>query len=258
MSVVSAVVALAAAIIGAVIVRWAIEPSQPVVVGHARQHRVYEAETAWLLVLLAISAMVGLRRPQIRPAATVLCGGFSLALAGTGAVAVRRWNTSKGFGSVAGNLSELRLLAALLAVAGAVAAAVCLIAVLRQPRPRWDAEAVVQVATGLLVVVSVPLAMGWEYQANRTTQFGAHALMYGIPWGVTIAVGAGATPTVRRVALAVPLLAGPLLLFDPPMIPGRDVRVGYLAAAALVVGCRVAQALVRDQRAGIEQHARLS
>lgn len=243
--------AMFAAAIAVVIVRWPIEPYlSGVPSGGALQDRVYEAETWWLIALLGLAAVIGLIVERARPACALLCGGFALGLAGTGVVAVRRWNTSKGFGTTAGNLGELRVLAAALALVAGAAAIACLFAVLSAHRPVVDAGTASQVVAAVAIVVGVPLAMGWEFHSTRTTQFGAHALMYAIPWAATLVAGAF-DPALRRVALAAPLLAGALLATGDAMIPGRDVRAGYVVAAGIVAVCLVVQSIVDQRHAGL-------
>lgn len=243
--------ALLTAAVAVVVVRWRIDPySQGGSPSFALQRSVYRAETTWLIALLAISGLIGLAIERARAACTLLCGGFALGLAGTGVVAVRRWNTSKGFAAEAGNLAELRVLAAVLALVAGACAVACLVAVVTARRPEVDTGAVVQVLAGLAMIVAVPLAMGWEFRSTRTTQFGAHALMYGIPWAATLIADAF-TPTLRRVALAGPLLAGPFLVLGRPMIPGNDVGAGYVVAVGIVAVCLVAQSVADHRHADL-------
>jgi hypothetical protein len=161
----------------------------------------------------------------------------ALQLAGTGVVAHRRWFTSGGFSRHAANETTLRGMAIVLSVC-ALAIVVTCVAVLIDAgavAPARARRVVPVVVAGAAVAVIVPLAMGWESSSNRTTQGGAHALMYGIPWGVAIAGSAVLRYRERLATVAsIAVSAVPLMLWDP-MIPGDRLRFGPLVLVVALV-----------------------
>lgn len=233
--VVAAVVSLVAAVVGAVCVFWPIDALQ-LQASSVVQPSVYEAETAWLLVILAGAAVVGLvRRPFIDVGVTV-CFCAALGLVGTGVSAYRRWNTSKGFSVPAGNLSELRALSLVLAAVMTAAVLAAMFALRARfaatAHERTDTE-LAHVAAAIAIAVTVPLAMGWEPD-NRTTQLGAHLLMYGLPWAGAALIGSIGSERTRAAALATPIAAGAILFVTDPMIPAPRPWLGVIAAAVVL------------------------
>jgi hypothetical protein len=195
----------------------------------AGQRRVYGSETWWLLVLLWAGTLAVAAAPVVyRGAGAALATVSALQLAGTGVVAHRRWFTSGGFGGHATNETTLRGLAIVLTVVAVAAVAAC-VAVLVDAGafavPRRARKVVPVIVIGVAVAVVVPLAMGWE-RFNRTTQGGAHALMYGVPWGLAIC-GSAYLRYRERIATVVALaLSAISLVVWEPMIPGDRVRLG--------------------------------
>src|SRR5690606_869659 len=138
-----------------------------------------------------------------RRSAQVAAGVCGLVVAGTGAVAFRRWYTAGGFNTHATNETGLRMLAVLLACCGVVAVGAVAIDLARSAR-RLDGlglDAALLVVLGAAVAAVVPSAMGWSRGAGAT-QVGARGLMYGLPWGATIAGSAFLARSQRWVAAA--------------------------------------------------------
>lgn len=202
--------------------------------------RVYRAET-WFAVGLMTAAAVGAAVLPWKRAALAVAGVCALQLVGTGAVAHRRWRSLAGLTTSSYNLDDLRLIAILLALISALAAVIAASTVwLTRPVDRATGWA--RVAIGVVAAGAVPLAMGWE-PGNRTTQVGAHGLMYGLPWGLAIA-GAAILPRRERAAVSIALFAGATVtVLGKPMIAATRTAAGV---AVLVVA--LALAAWSDQR----------
>jgi len=79
------------------------------------------------------------------------------------------------------------------------------------------------------VAVAVPLAMGHEVGAE-TTQVGAHALMYGVPWALVLLVGALVDRTCALAAAMVVVVSSAPLLDEIVMIPATRPAAGFVVA----------------------------
>jgi hypothetical protein len=114
----------------------------------------------------------------------------AMQLGGIGSVAVKHWGPSFGMGGGYGDPHQLERQAWLLAFLGTISglAALGMLAIDRQYVLRsrvWTQ--VLCVGTGVLFVVLVPFAVGAGSAENRdATSLGAYALMYGLPWGITL------------------------------------------------------------------------
>jgi hypothetical protein len=150
-------------------------------------------------------------------------------LAGTGIVAHRRWFTSGGFGSHASNEPLLRLLALMMASAGAIAVGLLswILWVDGALRFRGWIRAVTAVAIGVTVAVMVPLQMGYE-PFNRTTQLGAHALMHSLPWALVIALSGWLDWRAALAGLATVLVCALALVGNVTMIPAQHAGNGFV------------------------------
>lgn len=201
------------------------------------QSRVYGTETWWVLALLAVGAALIVVRPALRGVGAAIAAVAAVQLVGTGLVAHRRWMTSGGLLQPAANLGTLRLLASVLSAVASlvVAAAVYVLRAERALAPpgrrRFVAPAVIG---GIAVAALVPLGMGWE-PGNGTTQVGAHALMYGIPWGLAIAGSAALRPRPRIAAIAAVLVSALTLLWWKPMIWAEREALGFVVVFVAVV-----------------------
>ncbi|WP_155370278.1 hypothetical protein [Catellatospora vulcania] len=160
-----------------------------------------------LLALLAVGGLVLLRGRPVAADVAATAGLFAAGqLSATGIWAVKHWRPFSGMVGTGYNILPLLMpLAAVLAVAGAVAAVVCL-AVMRRSGvlaaqthgyQRW-----VAFATGAAVAVGLPVAMLGGL--SPITLLGAYALLFGLPWGIALA----ATGWLRRDAA---LTAGALV-----------------------------------------------
>ncbi|MEW2444525.1 hypothetical protein [Micromonospora marina] len=134
------------------------------------------------------------------PVATGVAATVGLFAAGqlsaTGIWAVRHWRPFSGMvGTGYDRLPLLRSLAAVLAVAGALAAVFCLTAMRRDGAwaghntgtQRWVAS-----AAGAVVVVGLPVALLGGL--SPITMLGTYTLLFGLPWGIALA----ATGWLRR------------------------------------------------------------
>lgn len=201
------------------------------------QRRVYGTETWWLLVLVLAGALAIAFGPALqRAVGAALSAVAALQLAGTGVVAHRRWFTSGGFGSHAANETTLRWLAIALTVA-TLAIVVSCVSVLFDDGAVVSARArrsIPVIVAGGATAILVPLAMGWEPGA-RTTQAGAHALMYGLPWGIAIACSAFLRYRERLVTVASLAVSSVPVVLWTPMIPGDHIRLGPLVLIVTLV-----------------------
>jgi hypothetical protein len=195
------------------------------------QSRVYGVETGWVVALLwAGVVVVAIAPAMFRCVGAAVTAVAALQLAGTGVVAWRRWFTSGGIINPALNQSTLRALAIVLSVAAVVMVAMS-VAVLVDAGAvelrRRAGKAVPVVVIGVAVAIGVPLAMGWE-AGNRTTQGGAHALMYGLPWGMAIAGSVFLRYRERLATISAVALSAATLLFAKPMIHANNERLGFV------------------------------
>jgi hypothetical protein len=202
--------------------------------------------SSWLSIgLLAAAGVAWLCAPSVRfvhRAAAVVAVAAGAQLAGTGVVAWRRWMTSAGWASPAGNTTTLRSLAVVLAVAGGVAALAGLSAMWRdgtiKRRPRRLAP-VATLAVGAVVAVWLPFTIGYD-ASNRLTQVGAHALMYSLPWALVIVLVGWVDRITAYVGLGVVVLSAVPLLSDTLMVPAPHADRGFtivlFAAIAALVG----------------------
>jgi hypothetical protein len=197
---------------------------------------VYDLSTVFLLSLLLVGGVSMLFADRAaRRVGAILGLAAGAQLAGTGVVAFRRWHTSGGFTNAADNEGLLRVLAIVLAGAGATAALVSLVVLHREGvfagvgRRRGLAIAAAVAAVGL--AIAVPLAMGHDYGGERLMQGGAHALMYGLPWAVVLFVGALAD-RISAIAAALVVIASAFPLLDEVlMIPASRPSAGFVVAA---------------------------
>lgn len=218
----------------------------------ANDRSVYDVSTVFLLSLLLVAGVgVMFADRVVRRIMAVIGFAAATQLVGTGLVAWRRWHTSAGFGTKALNEELLRFLSLCLAAAGSIGAVACLTALwgdraLRRIRP-VDALLVVGAIVAAVVAVAVPIAMGHEAGA-RLTQVGAHALMYGLPWGLALLLGALVDRTSAIAAALVVLISAMALLGDIVMIPAPRADAGFAVAAVAVAVLVVAALLDRGRR----------
>ena len=223
----------------------------------AHDRSVYDISTVLQLSLLLVAG-VGLLFTDrvVRRVSAVLGIAAGAQLAGTGVVAWRRWHTSAGFGVRAGNELMLRALAPGVAVAGVAAASMCGWSLWCSRSRRRSAVAsdivdrawlpVVGAIVAAGVVVAVPLAMGHDVGAG-TTQLGAHALMYGLPWALVLLVGALVDRTCALAAAMVVVVSSAPLLDAILMIPATRPAAGFVVA--VLGGCSVAIVALFDRPA---------
>jgi hypothetical protein len=201
------------------------------------QARVYGLETWWSAGLFVCSgAAVALAPRAWRRIASVAAGACGLVVAGTGVVAYRRWFTAGGVGTHATNEASLRVLAVLVASCGVVAVGGAVVDLARSARRRDDLglDAALLALLGAVVSVVVPMAMGWT-NGSGTTQAGSHWLMYGLPWGATLAGSAFLGRPQRWVAAAVVAATAAPLLVTEALVPTRHTELGAAMAIAAAI-----------------------
>jgi hypothetical protein len=233
---------LVCALVAAVAVAW---PPRGGYAYKAGQRSVYDWST-WMQVALLTAA--GLALPighgirVVRRAACMVAVASGAQLAGAGVVAFRRWITSGGFGTRATNPTQLRAACVVLVLAGLVAGAVGFTTMWHDRTIKRRPHRVAPVATffvGCILAVWLPFAIGYE-PANRTTQVGAHALMYSLPWAAVLVLSGWVDRITAYIGAAVVVLSAVPLRTDAVMIPAPDARRGFVlalfAALAAVVG----------------------
>lgn len=203
-------------------------------------------------VLLAMLTAAGLVLLRGRPAAVGVAATAGLFAAGqlgaTGIWAVKHWRPFSGMvGTGYSVLPLLMSLAAVLAVAGAVAAVVCLATTRRTGawtvRTSADQRRVA-FAAGAVVVVGLPVAMLGGL--SPITMLGTFLLLFGLPWGIALA----ATGWLRRDAA---ITAGALVIVSALTALGWSIGhstdwpsvVAHLLAVAALAALLTAQRLRR-------------
>jgi hypothetical protein len=186
-------------------------------------------------VLVVACALGGLlltsTEVQLRLAGAGMAAVAGVGLAGTGVTAHRRWYTSGGFNISAKNLDDLRLMAVVLAAAGALAAAAGFVSLWPVLLPRLGPVAV---ALSLVTVVGVPFMMGHDSDSALTST-GAHALMYGLPWSLAVLIVATTEGAVNRGVIGVTALHLAVVAADKyPMITAPHRTLGVIFSAALL------------------------
>ncbi|MEV4410850.1 hypothetical protein [Catellatospora sp. NPDC049609] len=211
--------------------------------------------------LCAVLAGSGLALRIARPAvAGVAATAGALAagqLAATGVWAVRHWEPFTGMGGAGESiLGILRPLAVGLAVAGATAAAACVLAL--RAAGAWDPAAsgprrLAPVAIGALLSVGLPILLLGGL--TPITLLGTYGLLFGLPWGAAVA----ATGLLRRDAA---ITAGAMATVGPLAVTGWNAawELGYglgwqpymtlLPAVALVAAATAALAVRRVRPTG--------
>jgi hypothetical protein len=186
-------------------------------------------------VLLGILGCAGLLLAMddvtARLAGATAAAVSGLALAGAGATAHRRWFTLGGFTNHAKNEHDLRMMAAVMVVAGLIACVAGLGVLRSAGHLRLDA---IGIGIAVLVGAGVPIVFG--YKANHlTTGLGAHGLMYGLPWALGALIVSCDQGAARRAAAAVVAIhLGALALDQGPMIEIPRRLTGIAVAAALI------------------------
>ena len=201
---------------------------------------IYDSSILVPVTLLAVCAVtLAISRSRLAHRRAFVVGFIaSVQIAGTGAVAYRRWLTSSGFTAEPENFRTMRGLAASLVIGGvacAVAAAVPLWGDRSTPTPT-STNLVAGAAGAVIVAIGVPLAMGSDPGSGRATALGAHALMYGIPWalGLVISVWSGRRTDV--IGLGATILSVLVVAGDSAvMIPAPSRVTGGLIAAAVTM-----------------------
>ena len=202
------------------------------------------------VVLLAASAVVlAVSRSVFAHRAAFVVGfAASAQIAGTGAVAYRRWLTASGFTVEPDNFRTMRGLAASLVIGGLACATTAVLA-LWGDRSSYSPPArhlAVGAVGAAIVAIAVPLAMGSDPDSGRATALSAHALMYGIPWalGLMISVWSGRRTDV--IGLGATLLTVVAVTADSEvMIPAPSLVNGGLIAAVAMVAAVLITLLIR-------------
>jgi hypothetical protein len=211
------------------------------------QTSIYDWSSQMQAVILVAAAAWVWRHLDHRGLAAVVGIIAAAQLTGTGIVAHRRWYTSGGFGSHASNEPLLRLLALMMASAGAIAVGLLswILWVDGALRFRGWIRAVTAVAIGVTVAAVVPLQMRYE-PFNRTTQLGAHALMHSLPWALVIAVSGWLDWRAALAGLAALFVCALPLVGDVTMIPAQQAGNGFvIVAIACLVNAAIQPTMTR-------------
>ena len=138
-----------------------------------------------LCLLLAAVALLVVRPVWKRVTLGAVAGMCAAQLAGLGMVSFRRWPAFAGSYGTVPDWGLVRALAAVMAVICGIAAIACLAFVVRRGTPRRRALLVAG-PLGLMLVVVLPFLVPWA-GADLGDRM-AVVLMYGLPFGVALAV----------------------------------------------------------------------
>lgn len=199
----------------------------------------------WTLVLLlvgAAAALVSVSTPagsdRVLVAAAAVSGVCAAQIGGLGLWTQKHWLPAFGFGGgFAGEIGELKRLAWVVAVAGiltALAALAQLITEGQWPRAVPAGPRLTRLIAGLAVLGGLPLliAIGNPDLMDRTSLV-ALALVYGVPWGLSIAGAGWLSPHGPAAVLGACCLSASLSALAPSN------ELTYDASGAIFAGCAV-------------------
>ena len=182
------------------------------------------------------------------PEVAGVAGVASLQLAGTGLVAVKHWRPYMGMAGTYEHLAVLQLLAGLLALAGFVAVVVCLAVLVGArafPVPARPLVLWPSVVAGGVFLVAVPVLVGrGDPETTDVSSLGAFALLYGVPWGLSVAATAWMVRHTAVAVLAAVLGSTLVVAVTKPMVDivftsPTSVFVSAAAAVVVVLAVRV-------------------
>jgi len=177
---------------------------------------------SWVFaVVLGLAGLFLLLRPG--DVAAGVGAVAALQLGGIGAVAFKHWKPYMGMAGTFEHLAVLRALAALLALVAAVSAAVCVRALVtggafpvRAPSRLVEWSAVV---VGLALLLGVPVLVGaGDPQTLDVSSLGAYALLYAVPWGMSVAASGWLTQRAAVAVLVTVLASTVLVATTKPMV----------------------------------------
>jgi hypothetical protein len=182
----------------------------------------------WSLVLAVVCMVVALAAPVLRRRGALVAvtaattGVFAAELAGIGLVARKHWHPAFGYGGgYSGGLGRLQWLALLVFAAGAVAAVASLVRLwvagdLPRPAARPTRRTAVAVGAALLVLLPPAIGMG-DSDGLDLTSLAAFALIYSLPWGLSIALTGWLGPVAARAVLTACTVCALIALVGPQM-----------------------------------------
>ena len=188
-----------------------------------RQHSIYDPANRFLIMMLGAAGLVLFFDVRQRLASIATAVGFVAAtqIAGTGAVAFRRWFIwARRSGAPVYRLHKVQALAALLAILGLIAALLCLRDLVKRSWRRVGDEEDdahrgkgVAIAAAAVIGLTLPYFMGHGRAGAMTvTALGAHFIMYALPWAIAFGLSGWLNkPAALAIATAVPVSAIPLV-----------------------------------------------
>ena len=190
------------------------------------------------------------------PAVAGVGGVASLQLAGTGLVAVKHWRPYMGMAGTYEHLAVLQLLAGLLALAAFVAVVVCLAVLVGArafPVPARPLVVWSSVVVGGVLLATVPVLVGrGDPETMDVSSLGAFALVYGVPWGLSVAASAWMVQRTAVAVLAAVLGSTLLAAATKPMVDivFTSPTSAFVSASAAVVVVLAVRGLLGSERRG--------
>ena len=191
------------------------------------------------------------------PAVAGVGGVASLQLAGTGLVAVKHWRPYMGMAGTYEHLAVLQLLAGLLALAAFVAVVVCLAVLVGAgafPVPARPLVVWSSVVVGGVLLATVPVLVGrGDPETMDVSSLGAFALVYGVPWGLSVAASAWMVQRTAVAVLAAVLGSTLLAAATKPMVDivFTSPTSAFVSASAAVVVVLAVRGLLGSERRGL-------
>jgi hypothetical protein len=213
---------------------------------HAYDDSVYTMSQWLLAAALIVSGIVAAVATRIASSCALAAACvFAAQLAAAGMVAYRHWIPWSGMtGASLRHPGLLRGIGAALAVACLLAVVGCLLGLIaRRVFERAATTPVVRIATvaiGLVVIGLTPLALAGG-QADRLDweSQGAFSLLYGVPWGIAIAVSAWLARPAAWGAHAAVAASAVVASQTHAMMPIADQSLGFAFAALAAVSAAV-------------------
>jgi len=206
-------------------------------------------------VLLAGMAMCGVAlvvAPRLRDRLADVAAGAGLVaaaqLAGTGVVAFKHWRPYVGMSGHGDHLTELKVLAVVMACAGLGASLAFLwwlVAARCLPVAVPGVARVTCAVAGLVVVVGLPVGIAaGRSELMDLTSLGAFALIYSLPWGLAVMLSGWLARPAASGALVAVLVSIGLALKGPQMASlvlsnQTPAFVGTLIAVSVALAVRV-------------------
>ncbi len=207
----------------------------------------------WVLLAgMAVCGVALIVAPRLRDRLADVAAGAGLVaaaqLAGTGVVAFKHWRPYVGMSGHGDRLTELKVLAVVLACAGLAASLaffLWLVAARSLPVAVPGVARVTCAVAGLVVVVGLPVGIAaGRPELMDLTSLGAFALIYSLPWGLAAMLSGWLARPAATGALAAVLVSMGLALRGPQMASlvfsnPTPAFVGALFATCVALAVRV-------------------